>query len=53
LDPKLACAVTLALVFLCGARRPLPWNLGVHTAPPTGVRLPLPQVLYFDRLQKN
>ena len=54
-DPKLACAVTLALVFLCGAAAgALAMNLGVHN------RLHQPafdtaagKVLYFDHLQKE
>jgi len=54
-DPKFVCAVTLSLVFLCGAATgAVVMNLGVHT------RLhqprfdsPAGKALYFDRMQRD
>lgn len=54
-NPKVACALTLALVFLCGAAAgALAMNLGLHT------RLHQPafdtsngRTLYFEHLQKE
>ena len=54
-DPKLACAVTLVLVFLCGAAAGgLAMNLGVHNRlHQPAFDTPAGKVLYFDRLQKE
>jgi len=54
-DPKLACAVTLVLVFLCGAAAgALAMNLGVHNRlHQPAFDTPAGKVLYFDRLQKE
>jgi hypothetical protein len=54
-DPRIVCAVTLALVFLCGAAAgALVMNLGVHA------RLHQPKfdseagkALYFERMQRD
>jgi Spy/CpxP family protein refolding chaperone len=54
-DPRLVCAVTVSLVFLCGAAAgALAMNLGVHN------RLHQPafdtaagKALYFERMQKD
>jgi hypothetical protein len=54
-DPKIVCAVTLALVFLCGAATgAVAMNLGAHT------RLHQPKfdsaagkALYFERMQRD
>ena len=54
-DPKLACAVTLVLVFLCGvAAGALAMNLGVHSRlHQPAFDTPAGKVLYFDHLQKE
>ena len=54
-DPRIVCAVTLALVFLCGAATgAVVMNMGVHT------RLHQPKFdsaagkqLYFDRMHRD
>jgi len=54
-DPKLACAVTLALVFLCGAAAgAVAMNLGAHGRlhqPAFGT--PAGKAAYFARVQKE
>src|ERR1039458_4117604 len=54
-NPKLACALTLALVFLCGAAAgALAMNLGVHNRfHQPAFDTPAGKVLYFDHLQKE
>jgi Spy/CpxP family protein refolding chaperone len=54
-NPKLACAVTLALVFLCGAAAgALAMEFGLHSRlhqPAFGT--PAGNALYFDHMQKE
>jgi len=54
-NPRLVCAVSLALVFLCGAAAgALVWDLGVHNrqrAP--AFETAQGQTLLFERLQKE
>jgi len=54
-DPKILCAVTLALVYLCGAvAGALAMNLGVHTRfHQPAFDTPAGKALYFERLQKE
>jgi len=54
-DPKILCAVTLVLVFLCGAvAGALAMNLGVHTRlHQPAFDTPAGNALYFERLQKE
>ena len=54
-DPKVACMVTLTLVFLCGAAAgALAMNLGVHNhLHQPAFDTPAGKVLYFDRLHKE
>ncbi|MBZ5725547.1 MAG: hypothetical protein LAP87_11155 [Acidobacteriia bacterium] len=54
-NPKIACAVTLALVFLCGAAAgALAMNLGVHKSlHQPAFDTPQGKALYFERLQKD
>jgi len=54
-DPKILCAVTLTLVFLCGAAAgALAMNLGVHThLHQPAFDTPTGKALYFERLQKD
>jgi len=54
-DPKILCAVTLVLVFLCGAAAgALAMNLGVHThLHQPAFDTPAGKALYFERLQKE
>jgi Spy/CpxP family protein refolding chaperone len=55
LDPRVACAVVLALVFLCGAAAgAVAMNLGVHNRfhqPAFGTAAG--NALYFERVQKE
>jgi|SRR5437588_8065734 len=54
-DPKIVCAVTLSLVFLCGAAAgAVAMNLGVHSRlhqPAFGT--PAGKALYFERMQRD
>ncbi len=54
-DPRVACAVVLTLVFLCGAAAgAIAMNLGVHSRlhqPAFGTAAG--NALYFDRVQKE
>ena len=54
-NPKLACGLTLALVFLCGAAAgALAMNLGVHNRlHQPAFDTPAGKVLYFEHLQKE
>jgi hypothetical protein len=54
-DPKTVCAVTLVLVFLCGAvAGALAMNLGVHARlHQPAFDTPAGKALYFERLQKE
>jgi Spy/CpxP family protein refolding chaperone len=54
-SPKLAFAVTLALVFLCGAAAgAVAMNLGAHNfLHQPGFDTPAGKALYFERLQKE
>jgi len=54
-DPRVACGVTLALVFLCGAAAgALAMNLGVHThLHQPAFDTPAGKALYFERVQKE
>jgi hypothetical protein len=54
-DPKVACAVALTLVFLCGgALGALVMDLGVHNRYRTPVfDTPAGKALYFERLQRE
>jgi hypothetical protein len=54
-NPKLACAITLTLVFLCGAAAgAVAMNLGVHKGlhQPT-FDTPAGKARYFERMQKE
>ena len=54
-NPKLVCAVSLALVFLCGSvAGALVMDLGVHNRQrPPAFETAQGQTLYFERLQKE
>src|SRR5580658_6051559 len=54
-DPKLACAVALALVFLCGAAAgALAMNLGAHKLMhQPSFDTPEGKVRFFERMQKE
>lgn len=54
-NPRLACGVTLALVFLCGAAAgALAMNLGVHNRlHQPAFDTPAGKALYFERVQKE
>ena len=54
-NPKLACAVTLGLVFLCGAAAgAVAMNLGVHNLlHQPGFDTAAGKTIYFQRLQKE
>jgi len=54
-NPKLVCAVSLALVFLCGGvAGALVMDLGVHNRQrPPAFETAQGQTLYFERLQKE
>jgi len=54
-DPKLACVVTLALVFLCGAAAgAVAMNLGVHSRlHQPAFDTPAGKAAYFARVQKE
>ena len=54
-DPKVACAVTLALVFLCGAAAgAVAMNLGVHgRLHQPAFDTPAGKAAYFARVQKE
>jgi hypothetical protein len=54
-DPKTLCAVTLVLVFLCGAvAGALAMNLGVHSVlHQPAFDTPAGKALYFEHLQKE
>jgi len=54
-DPKFACAVTLALVFLCGAAAgAVAMNLGVHSRlHQPAFDTPAGKAAYFARVQKE
>jgi Spy/CpxP family protein refolding chaperone len=54
-DPKVACMVTLTLVFLCGAAAgAVAMNLGVHTRlHQPSFDTPVGRELYFSRMQRE
>jgi Spy/CpxP family protein refolding chaperone len=54
-NPRLACGVTLVLVFLCGAAAgALAMNLGVHNRlHRPAFDTPAGKALYFERVQKE
>ncbi|MBS1857013.1 MAG: hypothetical protein JST11_16710 [Acidobacteria bacterium] len=54
-DPRVVCAVTLTLVFLCGAAAgALAWNLGVHTRlHQPAFDTPAGKAAYFAQVQKE
>ena len=54
-NPKLACAVVLSLVFLCGAAAgAVAMNLGVHNyLHQPGFDTAAGKTMYFERLQKE
>ena len=54
-NPKLACAVTLVLVFLCGAATgAVAMNLGIHNLlHQPGFDTAQGKTVYFERLQKE
>jgi len=53
-DPRVACAVALVLVFLCGAAAgALVMDFGVHRSHIPSFETPAGKALYFDRMQKE
>jgi len=54
-NPRLVCAVSLALVFLCGAAAgALVWDFGIHSRQRTpAFETAQGQTLLFERLQKE
>ena len=54
-DPKLACALALALVFLCGAAAgAVAMNLGVHKSiHPPAFDTPAGKARYFEHMRKE
>src|SRR5215469_541918 len=54
-DPRIACALMLALVFLCGAAAgALAMNLGVHRAlHQPDFDTPAGKIRFFERMQKE
>jgi hypothetical protein len=54
-DPKVACALLLGLVFLCGAAAgALVMDLGIHNRPrPPAFDTPAGKAAYFERIQKE
>src|SRR5690348_8212074 len=53
-NPKVACAVTLALVFLCGAAAgALVYDFGVHRTRIPSFETPAGKALYFEHLQRE
>jgi hypothetical protein len=53
-NPKVACAVTLALVFLCGAAAgALVMDFGVHRSRIPSFETPAGKALYFERMQRE
>src|SRR5512142_2565242 len=54
-NPKVACAVTLALVFLCGAAAgALVMDFGIHNRMrPPAFDTPAGKAAYFNRIQKE
>lgn len=53
-NPKVACAITLALVFLCGsAAGALVMDFGVHRSRIPSFETPAGKALYFERMQRE
>lgn len=53
-DPRVACAVALVLVFLCGAAAgALVMDFGVHRARIPSFETPAGKALYFERMQRE
>src|SRR5436190_15790393 len=53
-NPKVVCAVTLALVFLCGAAAgALVMDFGVHRNRIPSFETPAGKALYFERMQRE
>jgi len=53
-DPRVACAVALALVFLCGAAAgALVMDFGVHRTRIPSFETPAGKALYFERMQRE
>jgi hypothetical protein len=53
-SPKVVCAVTLALVFLCGsAAGALVMDFGVHRNRIPSFETPAGKALYFERMQRE
>ncbi len=53
-DPKVACVIALALVFLCGgAAGALVMDFGVHRTRIPSFETPAGKALYFERMQKE
>lgn len=53
-DPRLACAIALALVFLCGAASgALVMDRVVHRNRVPSFETPAGKALYFDRIQRE
>ena len=53
-NPKIVCAVTLALVFLCGAAAgALVMDFGVHRNRIPSFETPAGKALYFERMQRE
>jgi hypothetical protein len=53
-NPKIVCAVTLSLVFLCGAAAgALVMDFGVHRNRIPSFETPAGKALYFERMQRE
>ena len=53
-DPRVACAVALVLVFLCGAAAgALVMDFGVHRSRIPSFETPAGKALYFERMQRE
>jgi hypothetical protein len=53
-DPRVACAVALVLVFLCGAAAgALVMDFGVHRTRIPSFETPAGKALYFERMQRE
>lgn len=53
-NPKLACGITLLLVFLCGsAAGALVMDLGVHRTRIPSFETPQGKAVYFERMQRE
>jgi len=53
-DPRIACAVALVLVFLCGAAAgALVMDFGVHRTRIPSFETPAGKALYFERMQRE